>query len=114
MSLAITQFHMKSSYNTLTELENIQFLASKFLESYMNLETCFVDSSNIEKSIKVKSKRTLTMQLEIIPQSHEEIDIDNHSKEIVKGTTMHAAIPDECNCTPSTTSNWLPPSLLHL
>lgn len=96
MSPTITQFQIKSSPNTLNELENIR-VASKFLESYNTLEACFVDPGNIEKSIEVTLEGTLTLQLKIIPYSGEKNEINNHSKEIVEGTTMHAPIPNECN-----------------
>ena len=113
LSPAITQFQMKSSSNTHNELENIRALVSKLLETYMTLEACFVDSCNIDKSIKVTSKGTLTMKLKITPQSGEETEINNRSKYIIEGTTLHASIPNECNCIPYMTSNRLPPNLLH-
>ena len=63
----------------------------------MTLKACFVDPGNIEKSIEVTLEGTLTLQLKIIPYSGEENEINNNSKEIVEGTTMHAPIPNECN-----------------
>ena len=63
----------------------------------MTLEACFVDPQDIEKSIEVTSKGTLTMKLEITPHIGEETEINDHPKEKVEGTTMHAPISDKCN-----------------
>lgn len=77
LSPATTQFQMKSSPDTLNELENIRALASKFLESYVAFEACVVDPDNIERPVEATSKGTSTMQLEIAPQPGEETEIDN-------------------------------------
>ena len=63
----------------------------------MTLEACFVDPRDIEKSIEVTSKGTLTMKLEITPHIGEETKINDHPKDIVERTTMHVPNSDKCN-----------------